>query len=39
LGAQEFALMQPGAFFLNTARGQLVDQEALYEALRDGKIA
>jgi D-3-phosphoglycerate dehydrogenase len=31
--------MQPSALFLNTARGQLVDQEALYETLRDGKIA
>ena len=27
------------ALFINTARGQLVDQQALYEALRDGKIA
>jgi phosphoglycerate dehydrogenase-like enzyme len=39
IGAQEFALMKPTALFINTARGQLVDQEALYEALRDGKIA
>jgi len=39
MGAREFALMKPTALFINTARGQLVDQEALYEALRDGKIA
>ena len=39
MGAQEFALMKPTALFINTARGQLVDQQALYEALRDGKIA
>jgi phosphoglycerate dehydrogenase-like enzyme len=39
MGAREFALMKPTALFINTARGQLVDQEALYEVLRDGKIA
>ena len=39
IGAQEFALMKSTALFLNTARGQLVDQQALYEALRDGTIA
>jgi D-3-phosphoglycerate dehydrogenase / 2-oxoglutarate reductase len=39
IGAQERGLMKPTALFVNTARGQLVDQKALYEALRDGKIA
>jgi D-3-phosphoglycerate dehydrogenase len=39
IGAQELALMKPTAIFLNTARGQLVDQSALYAALRDGTIA
>ena len=39
MGAREFALMKPTALFINTARGQLVDQQALYEALREGKIA
>lgn len=31
--------MKPTAFFINTARGQLVEQQVLYEALRDGTIA
>jgi len=39
IGAQELALMKSTALFINTARGQLVDQQALYEALRDGRIA
>jgi phosphoglycerate dehydrogenase-like enzyme len=39
IGAQELTLMKPTALFINTARGQLVDQQALYEALRDGRIA
>jgi phosphoglycerate dehydrogenase-like enzyme len=39
IGADELVLMKPTALFINTARGQLVDQKALYEALRDGKIA
>ncbi len=39
IGAQELALMKPTAIFVNTARGQLVDQQALYAALRDGHIA
>jgi D-3-phosphoglycerate dehydrogenase len=39
IGANELALMKSTALFVNTARGQLVDQKALYEALRDGTIA
>jgi D-3-phosphoglycerate dehydrogenase len=39
IGAKELALMKPTALLINTARGQLVDQKALYEALRDGAIA
>jgi phosphoglycerate dehydrogenase-like enzyme len=38
IGAREFALMKPDALFINTARGGLVDQEALTEALREGRI-
>lgn len=39
IGKHEFALVKPTAYFINTARGALVDEKALYEALRDGKIA
>lgn len=39
VGARELALMKPGAVLLNTARGPVVDQDALYEALSDGRIA
>ncbi|MGE5222150.1 MAG: 2-hydroxyacid dehydrogenase [Omnitrophica WOR_2 bacterium] len=39
MGSQEFDLMKPSAILINTARGPIVDQAALYAALRDGKIA
>ena len=39
IGARELALMQPSAYLINTARGQVVDQAALVEALREGRIA
>jgi glyoxylate reductase len=38
-GAREFALMKPTAFFINTARGRIVDEHSLVAALRDGTIA
>ncbi|MCX8053212.1 MAG: hydroxyacid dehydrogenase [Armatimonadetes bacterium] len=38
LGAREFAMMQDGAVFVNTARGILVDHEALYNELKTGRI-
>jgi phosphoglycerate dehydrogenase-like enzyme len=39
VGARELALMQSGAYLINTARGALVDQEALAAALRAGRLA
>jgi D-3-phosphoglycerate dehydrogenase len=38
LGARELALMKPTAILVNTARSGLVDEDALYQALRDRKI-
>jgi lactate dehydrogenase-like 2-hydroxyacid dehydrogenase len=39
IGARELALMKPTAWLVNTARGGIVDQAALTDALRDGTIA
>ena len=39
MGPKEFALMKPSAVLINTARGPIVDQQALYDALKDGRIA
>ena len=38
IGAAEFAMMKPTAVFINTSRGPIVDQKALYEALKSGQI-
>lgn len=38
LNAERIALMKPTAFVINVARGPIVDQVALYEALRDRRI-
>jgi phosphoglycerate dehydrogenase-like enzyme len=37
--AERLALMKPTAYLINTARGPIVDQEALYEALVEERIA
>jgi D-3-phosphoglycerate dehydrogenase / 2-oxoglutarate reductase len=37
--AQELALMKPTARIINCARGGMVDEEALYEALKAGQLA
>jgi D-3-phosphoglycerate dehydrogenase len=39
IGAEQFAAMRDGVVFLNTARAQLHDTDALVEALRNGKVA
>jgi D-3-phosphoglycerate dehydrogenase len=39
IGAREFALMQPHAYFITTARGFIHDEAALAEALRNKLIA
>ena len=39
IDAEALAKMQPSAILINTARGPVVDEQALTDALRDGQIA
>lgn len=39
IGAAQFALMKPTAYLINTCRGPVVDEPALFRALSDGTIA
>ena len=39
IGDDQLALMKPTAVLVNASRGPVVDPEALYRALRDGRIA
>ncbi len=38
IDARRLALMRPGAFLINIARGPVVEEDALYAALRDGRL-
>src|SRR3984885_14149837 len=39
IGAKQFALMQPHAFFITTARGFIHDEDALLDALKEKRLA
>jgi D-3-phosphoglycerate dehydrogenase len=39
IGEAELQRMKPGAFLLSTAHGPIVDEDALYHALKEGRIA
>jgi len=39
VGARELALMKPTAYFINTARGPIVDEKALFQTLSERRIA
>ncbi|MDA4114426.1 MAG: NAD(P)-binding domain-containing protein [Thaumarchaeota archaeon] len=39
IGERELALMKPGSYLINVARGKVVDQDALYRALSGKRIA
>ena len=37
--ADKFSKMKPSAFLINTSRGEVIDENALYEALKNGRIS
>ncbi|CAG0976850.1 MAG: D-glycerate dehydrogenase [Rhizobiaceae bacterium] len=39
LSARRLALLQPSAYVVNTARGDIIDENALVQMLQDGKLA
>ncbi|KPK46648.1 MAG: hypothetical protein AMJ77_05530 [Dehalococcoidia bacterium SM23_28_2] len=39
IGAEELAMMKPSARIINTARGGIIDEDALYQAVEEGRIA
>ena len=39
IGVEQFALMKPTAYLVNTSRGPIVDEKALIDALKSGQIA
>jgi D-3-phosphoglycerate dehydrogenase len=39
IGARELTLLKPGAYLVNCARGNLVDERALLSALSEGRLA
>ena len=39
IGRREFDLMKPGVYVINCARGGIIDEAALYDAIKSGKVA
>lgn len=39
INQRALSLMKPSAYFINTARGEVVDEQALYEALKENRLA